>query len=54
MKTILTLLAIALIGTFASGCTSQVGASVGHEGEKHGIAAKGSTERGVSAGVRAY
>ena len=54
MKTILTLIAATFLSTVISGCTTKVGASVGHEGETHGIAAKGSTERGVSAGVRAY
>ena len=54
MKTTFSLILVALIGALLSGCTTKVGASVGHEGENHGIAAKGSTERGVSAGVKAY
>lgn len=54
MKTIITLITIALIIILPSGCTSGVGASVGHDGHSHGVAAKGSTEGGVSGGVRAY
>ena len=54
MKTILALIAFTLIGIFASGCTTRVGASVGHGGDRHGVTAKGSTEGGVSGGVRAY
>ncbi len=54
MKTITALIALAVVSVFASGCSSRVGASVGHDGHSHGISAKGSTERGVSAGVRAY
>ena len=53
MKTITALIAFALIGVFSS-CTSRVGASVGHGGERHGITAKGSTEDGVSGRIRAY
>jgi hypothetical protein len=51
MKTILALIAIVVV---QSGCTTRAGASVGHRGERHGVSAKGSTEGGVSAGVRAY
>ena len=54
MKTILALIAIALIVVVQSGCTSRVGASVGHDGHSHGVALKGSTEDGVSGRVRAY
>ena len=54
MKTILALIAIALIVVVQSGCTSRVGASVGHDGHRHGISAKGSTEDGVSGGIRTY
>ena len=54
MKTIIALLAIALLVVVQSGCTSRVGASVGHDGHRHGISAKGSTEDGVSGRVRAY
>ena len=53
MKTILALIAIAVLVVVQSGCTSRVGASVGHDGHRHGISAKGSTEDGVSGGVRA-
>ena len=53
MKTILALIAVALV-VVQSGCTTRAGASVGHRGERHGVSAKGSTEGGVSAGVRAY
>ena len=53
MKTILALIAIALI-VVQSGCTSRVGASVGRDGHRHGISAKGSTEDGVSGGIRTY
>ena len=54
MKTILALIAIALLVVVQSGCTSRVGASVGHDGHSHGVSAKGSTEDGVSGRVRAY
>ena len=54
MKTILALIAIAVLVVVQSGCTSRVGASVGHDGHSHGLSAKGSTEDGVSGGVRAY
>lgn len=54
MKTIITLVTIAVVAVFAVGCTTRAGASVGHDGERHGVSAKGSTEGGVSAGVRAY
>ena len=53
MKTIIALIAITLVA-FQSGCTTRAGASLGHGGERHGVSAKGSTENGVSAGVRAY
>ena len=51
MKTILAIIACAFV--FA-GCTAKTGVSVGHEGHQHGVAVKGSTERGVSGGVKAY
>jgi len=51
MKTILAIIACALVFT---GCTTKTGVSVGHEGHSHGVAVKGSTEGGVSGGVRAY
>lgn len=54
MKRILALIAITLVVVIQSGCTTRAGASVGHNGERHGLSAKGSTERGVSAGVHAY
>ena len=54
MKTILALIAIAFLVVVQSGCSSRVGASVGHDGRSHGISARGSTEGGVSGGVRAY
>ena len=54
MKTILALIAIALLVVVQSGCTSRVGASVGHDGHSHGLSARGSTEDGVSGRVRAY
>ncbi len=54
MKVILAILSIAIVTAFATGCSSRVGASVGHDGHSHGITAKGSTEGGVSGGVRAY
>ena len=53
MKTILALITIALV-VVQSGCTTRAGASVGHDGERHGLSAKGSTENGVTAGVHAY
>ena len=53
MKIILALIAVAIV-TVQSGCTTRAGASVGHDGSQHGVSAKGSTENGVSAGVRAY
>ena len=53
MKTIIALIAIALVAV-QSGCTTRAGASLGHGGERHGVSARGSTENGVSAGVRAY
>ncbi len=53
MKTILALIAAALV-IVQSGCTTRAGASIGHDGDRHGVSAKGSTENGVSAGVRAY
>lgn len=54
MKTILALVAITLVVIVQSGCTTRAGASVGHDGHRHGISAKGTTESGVGAGVRAY
>ena len=54
MKTILALVAIAVLVVVQSGCTSRVGASVGHDGHSHGLSAKGSTEDGVSGGIRTY
>ncbi|MEI7822936.1 MAG: hypothetical protein WCK55_18655 [Verrucomicrobiota bacterium] len=54
MKTAIALIAIVLVVVIQSGCTTRVGASVGHRGERHGLSARGSTENGVSAGVRAY
>ena len=54
MKTTIALIAIALVVVIQSGCTTRAGASVGHHGERHGISAKGTTENGVGAGVRAY
>ena len=54
MKTIFALIAIGLVVVIQSGCTTRAGASVGHKGERHGVSARGSTEGGVSAGVRAY
>ncbi|MEO6742308.1 MAG: hypothetical protein ABIP20_18850 [Chthoniobacteraceae bacterium] len=54
MKTILALIAIAVLVVVQSGCTSRVGASVGHGGHSHGLSAGGSTEDGVSGRVRAY
>lgn len=54
MKTILALVAIALLAVVQTGCTSRVGASVGHDRHSHGVALKGSTEDGVSGRVRAY
>ena len=54
MKNIIALIAIAIVTFIQTGCTTKVGASVGHEGHSHGITAKGSTEGGVSAGARAY
>jgi len=54
MKTIIAFVAIAILVVVQSGCTSQAGASVGHDGHRHGLTAKGSTEGGVSGGVRAY
>ena len=54
MKTILALIAIAVLVVVQSGCTSRVGASVGHDGHSHGLSARGSTEDGVSGRVRAY
>ena len=54
MKTAIALIAIALVVIIQSGCTTRAGASIGHGGERHGVSAKGSTENGVSAGVRAY
>jgi hypothetical protein len=53
MKITAALIAFSFIGILISGCTSRVGASVGHDGERHGIAAKGSTEDGVSGRIRA-
>lgn len=54
MKTAIALIAIVLVVVIQSGCTTRAGASVGHGGERHGLSARGSTENGVSAGVRAY
>lgn len=54
MKTIFALLGLAIVALVQSGCTTRAGASVGHHGERHGISAKGTTENGVGAGVRAY
>ena len=54
MKSLIAILTIAVITFVQTGCTTRVGAAVGHEGHSHGIAAKGSTEGGVSAGARAY
>ena len=54
MKSIIALIAIALVTFIQTGCTTHTGVSVGHEGHTHGISAKGSTEGGVSAGARAY
>ncbi len=53
MKTI-TVLILALVAFASSGCTTRGGVSVGHEGHRHGIGVKGSTEDGVSGGVRTY
>ncbi len=54
MKTTLALIALALLVVVQSGCTSRVGASVGHGNHSHGVALKGSTEDGVSGRVRTY
>jgi len=54
MKTAIALIAIVIVVVIQSGCTTRAGASVGHGGERHGLSARGSTENGVSAGVRAY
>ena len=54
MKSLIAIIAIALVTFIQTGCTTKVGAAVGHEGHSHGISAKGSTEGGVSAGARAY
>ena len=54
MKSIIAIIAIAVVTFIQTGCTTRTGVSVGHEGHTHGIAAKGSTEGGVSAGARAY
>jgi len=54
MRTIIAFIAIALLIFVQNGCTSRTGASVGHDGHRHGVAAEGSTESGVSGGVRAY
>ena len=53
MKTIIAIIAFAFV-LIQSGCTTRTGVSVGHGSDRHGIAAKGSTEGGVSAGVKAY
>ncbi len=54
MKAIIAILSIAIVTIFAAGCSSRVGASVGHNGHSHGVSAKGSTEGGVSVGAKAY
>lgn len=54
MKSIIAIIAIAVVTFIQTGCTTRAGASVGHDGDRHGLSARGSTEGGVSAGVRAY
>jgi predicted small secreted protein len=54
MKTILAITALAFILFVQSGCTANTGVSVGHDDHAHGVAVKGSTQGGVSGGVKAY
>ena len=54
MRTIIAFIAIALLIFVQNGCTSPAAASVGHDGPIHGVAGKGSTESGVSGGVRPH
>lgn len=53
MKLILSLTALVAILFLQAGCST--GASVGHDGHRHGVGLHGSTAGpGVSAGARAY